>query len=129
VTLLKPLTSGAKSEGRFGKQDFVYLPEEDVYRCPADERLKYYYTNIENGLASRSFVPGIPPACPSTRSAGSRTRICDRFWRRRVGRPRPTIAFACRLGYPAAAPGRYLRVRRDIRDFMHCNRYGNRELG
>jgi hypothetical protein len=32
VTLPKPLTSGAKSEGRFGKQDFVYLPEEDVYR-------------------------------------------------------------------------------------------------
>jgi hypothetical protein len=26
VTLPKPLTSGAKSEGRFGKQDFVYLP-------------------------------------------------------------------------------------------------------
>ena len=26
VTLPKPMTSGAKSEGRFGKQDFVYLP-------------------------------------------------------------------------------------------------------
>jgi len=38
VTLPKPMTSGAKSEGRFGKQDFVYLPEEDVYRCPAGER-------------------------------------------------------------------------------------------
>ncbi len=49
LTLPKPLTSGAKSEGRFGKQDFVYLPEEDVYRCPAGERLKYYYTNVENG--------------------------------------------------------------------------------
>jgi hypothetical protein len=35
----KPTTSGAKSEGRFGKQDFAYLPEEDVYRCPAGERL------------------------------------------------------------------------------------------
>jgi hypothetical protein len=39
VTLPKPMTSGAKSEGRFGKQDFVYLPEEDVYRCPAGEKL------------------------------------------------------------------------------------------
>jgi hypothetical protein len=29
VTLPKPLTSGAQSEGRFGKQD---LPEEDAYR-------------------------------------------------------------------------------------------------
>jgi hypothetical protein len=35
VTLPKPPTSGAKSAGRFGKQDFAYLPEEDVYRCPA----------------------------------------------------------------------------------------------
>jgi len=35
VTLPKPLTSGAKSKGRFGKQDFAYLPEEDAYRCPA----------------------------------------------------------------------------------------------
>ena len=28
VTLPKPMTSGAKSEGRFGKQDFVYLADE-----------------------------------------------------------------------------------------------------
>ena len=34
----KPLTSGAKAEGRFGKQDFVYIPKDDVYRCPAGER-------------------------------------------------------------------------------------------
>jgi hypothetical protein len=45
------MTSGAKAEGRFGKQDFVYKPEEDVYHCPAGETLKYHYTNVENGLA------------------------------------------------------------------------------
>lgn len=33
----KPLISGAKAGGRFGKQDFVYLPEADAYRCPAGE--------------------------------------------------------------------------------------------
>jgi transposase len=33
VTPPKPMTSGAGSDGRFGKQDFVYLPTEDVYRC------------------------------------------------------------------------------------------------
>jgi len=49
VTLPKPMTSGAKSEGRFGKQDFVYLPEEDVYRCPAGERLKYYSPTSKTG--------------------------------------------------------------------------------
>ena len=31
----KPLTSNAKAEGRFGKQDFTYVAEQDVYRCPA----------------------------------------------------------------------------------------------
>jgi transposase len=49
VTLPKPMTSGAKSAGRFGKQDFVYLAEENAYRCPAGEKLIYHYTNEENG--------------------------------------------------------------------------------
>jgi hypothetical protein len=55
VTLPKPMTSGAKSEGRFSKQDFVYLPDEDVYRCPAGERLRYYYCNVENGQTLRRY--------------------------------------------------------------------------
>ena len=55
VTLPKPLTSGAKSDGRFGKQDFAYLPEEDAYRCPAGERLPYRYTNEEAGKLLRRY--------------------------------------------------------------------------
>ncbi|HVI14183.1 MAG TPA: transposase, partial [Pseudolabrys sp.] len=55
VTLPKPQTSGAKSEGRFGKQDFRYVAEEDVYICPAGERLVYHYTNEENGLVLRRY--------------------------------------------------------------------------
>jgi hypothetical protein len=47
VTLPKPMTSGIEARGRFGKQDFVYLSDEDVYRCPAGEKLKYHYTNEE----------------------------------------------------------------------------------
>jgi hypothetical protein len=39
VTLPKPMTSGAKAGGRFGQQDFVYLPEEDACRCPGDVTL------------------------------------------------------------------------------------------
>jgi hypothetical protein len=38
VTLPKPMTSGAKAEGRFGKQDFVYQPAEDVYRTTLGRR-------------------------------------------------------------------------------------------
>src|SRR5882762_10480793 len=55
VTLPKPMTSGIEARGRFGKQDFVYVSDEDIYRCPAGERLKYYYTNVENGLRLRRY--------------------------------------------------------------------------
>ena len=34
------------------------------------------------------------------------------------------IAFACRLGYPTGST-KYLRVRRDIKDFAHYNKFGN----
>ncbi len=40
----KPLTSGAKADGRFGKQDFLYVPEQDVYRCPAGQLLPRHMT-------------------------------------------------------------------------------------
>ena len=55
VTLPKPMTSNSKAEGRFGKQDFRYVAEEDVYICPAGERLTYHYTNEENGLILRRY--------------------------------------------------------------------------
>jgi hypothetical protein len=37
----------AKLEGRFCKQDFVYLREEEVHRCSACERLMFHYVNEE----------------------------------------------------------------------------------
>jgi transposase len=46
----KPLTSGAKAKGRFGKQDFVYQPEEDAYRCPAGETLTRRFTSVEQDM-------------------------------------------------------------------------------
>ena len=38
------------------------------------------------------------------------------------------IAFASRLGYPISTPTKYLRVRRDIEDFTHYNRFGNKSV-
>src|SRR3954467_9568211 len=55
VTLPKPMTSNSKAEGRFGKQDFRYVVEEDLYICPAGERLTYHYTTEENGLVLRRY--------------------------------------------------------------------------
>jgi hypothetical protein len=63
VTLPKPQTSGSKAKGRFGKQDFVYLADEDVYRCPAGERLIYRFTNQENGLTLRRYLTNACQAC------------------------------------------------------------------
>jgi len=64
VTLPKPLTSGAKADGRFGKQDFVYIAQEDVYRCPAGERLIYRYTNEEAGKVLRRYWTTACSDCP-----------------------------------------------------------------
>jgi len=45
----KPQTSGSQAAGRFGKQDFHYVPEKDVYRCPAGEELIWRQTTEEKG--------------------------------------------------------------------------------
>jgi hypothetical protein len=77
VTLPKPMTSGAKSDGRFGKQDFAYLPTEDVYRCPAGEKLTYRYTNAEDGKMLRRYWTTACPRCPlkSRCTTGGERRI------------------------------------------------------
>jgi transposase len=63
VTLPKPMTSNSKAEGRFGKQDFRYVAEEDIYICPAGERLTYHYTNEENGLVLRRYWTNACQSC------------------------------------------------------------------
>jgi transposase len=55
VTLPKPMTSNSKAEGRFGKQDFRYVPYDDVYICPAVERLTYSFTAEDEGLVLRRY--------------------------------------------------------------------------
>jgi hypothetical protein len=44
------MTSNSKAKGHFGKQDFRYVAEKDVYICPAGEMLAYHHTNEENGM-------------------------------------------------------------------------------
>jgi transposase len=63
VTLPKPMTSNAKAEGRFGKQDFRYVAEEDVYICPAGERLAYHSTNEEHGLVLHRYWTNACQSC------------------------------------------------------------------
>ncbi len=63
VTLPKPLTSGNKAKGRFVKQDFRYVAEEDAYICPAGERLVYHFTNQEKGLTLRRYWTTVCQGC------------------------------------------------------------------
>jgi transposase len=56
----KPLTSGAKADGRWGKQDFVYEPHRDTYRCPAGETLTRRFSSVEHGLTLHGYAT---PAC------------------------------------------------------------------
>jgi nitroreductase len=43
--------------------------------------------------------------------------------------PRPMkIAFACSLGYPASPAEPYLRVRRELEDFVHHNQFGHKDV-
>jgi len=64
VTLPKPMTSWAKAQGRFGKQDFRYIADEDVYVCPADERLVHRFTCKEHGRVLHRYWTAACPNCP-----------------------------------------------------------------
>lgn len=55
VTLPKPQTSNNKAKGLFVKPDFVYLADQDVYRCPAGQSLTYRFTREEQGLMLRRY--------------------------------------------------------------------------
>jgi transposase len=71
VTLPKPMTSGLIAKGRFGKQDFRYVADEDVYICPARERLPYRYTNEEDGLILRRYWTNACQSCPIKKNCTS----------------------------------------------------------
>ena len=61
----KTLTSGAKANGRFGKQDFVYLPDQDAYRCPAGQTMKWWFNRVdEHGMTLRHYWTTKCPECP-----------------------------------------------------------------
>jgi transposase len=63
VTLPKPQTSEAKSEGRFGKQDFRYVIEENIYICPADEKLIHRFASEEKGLVLHRYWSNACRSC------------------------------------------------------------------
>jgi transposase len=63
VTLPKPMTSNSKAQGRFGKQDFRYVAAENVYVCPAGQRLAYSFTTEDKGLVLRRYRTNACQSC------------------------------------------------------------------
>ena len=63
VTLPRPMTSGAKAAGRFGKEDFLYRHDENAYRCPAGETLIHRTTRVENGMTLSRYWTNACQVC------------------------------------------------------------------
>ena len=63
VTLPKPMTSNNRVRGRFVKADFRYVAAEDVYICPAGERLPYRFSSEEHGLTLRRYWTNACSSC------------------------------------------------------------------
>ena len=66
ITALVPktMTSNNRAEGRFDKQDFIYVAEDDEYRCPAGQRAIWRYTTVEAGLTIHRYWTSACPRCP-----------------------------------------------------------------
>jgi len=60
----KTLTSNSLAEGRFDKQDFIYIAAHDEYRCPAGERAINRFTTVEAGLSLDVYWSSACPHCP-----------------------------------------------------------------
>ena len=53
--LPKPQTSGNQAKGLYGKRDFIYDPERDVYTCPNNEIAIYRFSSEEKGKTIRRY--------------------------------------------------------------------------
>ena len=60
----KPLTSNSKADGRFDKRDFRYLPDLDVYQCPAGEHAPRRFSSVEKGMVIQKYWTSACPTCP-----------------------------------------------------------------
>ena len=53
--LPKCQTSGNQAKGLFGKRDFIYIPEDDEYKCPAGEHAIYRFSRKEKDKTIRRY--------------------------------------------------------------------------
>ncbi len=74
------MTSNSKAEGRFGKQDFRYVAEKDIYVCPAGQRLAYSFTTEDKGVVLRRYRTSACQRCAIKHSCTiSKERLISRW--------------------------------------------------
>jgi transposase len=79
----RPLTSANQALGLFTKDDFVYDPAQDVYRCPAGETLTYRTTTVELGRSIKNYRTracggcALKPRCTRNQDGRKLTRWVD----------------------------------------------------
>lgn len=59
----KPMTSLAKANGRFDKEDFVFEPESGEYTCPAGSRLIWRFSTDDRGALVHKYWSSDCPRC------------------------------------------------------------------
>jgi transposase len=59
----KPIVSKNTARGLFGKEQFVYEPQGDCYRCPAGERLDFRFESATDGEKFRYYWTKACPGC------------------------------------------------------------------
>ena len=118
----KPYTSAAKKLGLFGKEDFVYDQERDLYVCPAGKRLTYRFAATEKSRDIKYYF-GAPcnacdlkPRCTRAKKGGRRiTRwvdedILDDMERRVLERPEMTKLRKTLVEHPFGTLKRWMGV-------------------
>ena len=61
--LPKPHTSVNQQRGLYTKDDFVYDPTRDTYRCPPGAELDFRFATVENGRAMRYYATAACRTC------------------------------------------------------------------
>ena len=60
----KTMTSNNKAKGLYDKRDFVYIEQDNEYRCPAGNRLIYHHSSIEDGMKIDCYYTSVCQSCP-----------------------------------------------------------------
>jgi hypothetical protein len=76
----KPMTSTARFDGRFDKEDFVFDATIGEYRCPAGSRLKWRFARVEDGhLINRYWSSDCPHCAIREKCTPSKYRRVSRY--------------------------------------------------